>query len=1133
MLFTRMLLIAAALIPVHHAMAADLEYDPGIADASDEGDRAIGRFAVPEGWDVELIAAEPMLANPVAFYIGNNGHIYVAETFRHHQGVSDMRGHTEWLLDDLAARTVEDRLIAMKKNLGNEIADYTAHHDRVRLLVDEDGDGKTDRATIFSDGYRDALAGIGAGLLVDEGNVYFTCIPELWRLRDEDGNGEAEVREVMSSGYGVHINFLGHDLHGLRKGPDGRLYFSIGDRGIHVTNQEGDVLDDPDTGVVLRCFPDGSGLEIFHRGLRNPQELAFDNYGNLFTGDNNSDAGDKARLVWLVNGGDSGWRIGWQWISKPVARGPWNSELMWEPHHEGQPAHHLPPIVNIGAGPSGFTHYPGTGLGDEYDGHFFMCDFRGDATMSLIHAFAVEPKGASFEMVNRHDFANHMLCTDVDFGPGAGIYFSDWVQGWDQPKKGRIYRIYNEALEKEPIIVETKVLLNEGMGTRDADELFGLLGHRDQRVRLEAQWELARRGEVAVFTKAAAGGNDLLVRLHGMWGLWQLALAGDVDATPFIEMMSDADPEVRAQATMILGDLRADEATTKFVAALNDRSDRVKFFAASALGRVERAKGDDTLAAIVDLLRNNNNADPYLRYAGVQALAQQAAPATLISFEADASAAVRLGAVLALRRLGHEGVGDYLGDADAFVQVEAARAINDHPIPAAYEALASLLSDDTLRSSTNASLVRRVLNANLRTGNSDGAQQLAHFVANPGGDLALRAEALGHLGQWTEPYPLDAVDGSWRPAAGGEAEDVKAAITPIMAILLGDEDENIRIASAELAGQYDVKSAGTMLLALVRDDKNDSVRVAALRALAAMRAPELAEATVIARDSRAGDLRIEGIVQLGRLDPETAVATLAETLKSGGRDEQRAATLALAEVDHEGAEALLVERLAALAKQELPAHAQVELLEAVKARGGLALTRALADYDKATKAAGGIAPYLPALEGGSSSLGRRVFFDNTAASCQRCHVIKGKGGGGGVGPDLSDVGARLTSEQILASIVNPNEAIAIGYENVTLELEDGTELRGRVLEETDTMLKLEVHEEVADIFADVDEAIPHSDVDVIADGSGAPIEYPTREIAKKDIASRKQNISAMPDGLADTVSLRDLRDLVAYLAARK
>ena len=119
---------------------------------------------------------------------------------------------------------------------------------------------------------------------------------------------------------GVHFSLLGHDLHGLCRGPDGRLYFSVGDRGLHVETENG-VLAYPDTGCVLRCEMDGTGLEVFATGLRNPQELVFDEFGYLFTGDNNSDGGDKARFVYLPEGADCGWRIGYQWIEGDPSAG--------------------------------------------------------------------------------------------------------------------------------------------------------------------------------------------------------------------------------------------------------------------------------------------------------------------------------------------------------------------------------------------------------------------------------------------------------------------------------------------------------------------------------------------------------------------------------------------------------------------------------------------------------------------------------------------------------------------------------------------------------------------------------------------------------------------------------------------
>src|SRR5262249_38244076 len=159
--------------------------------------------------------------------------------------------------------------------------------DRVRRLEASSGNGKPDRSTVFADGFDRAEDGLGSGVLARRGNVYYTCIPDLWLLKDTQGTGKADVKKSLHTGYGVPVAFSGHDPHGLKMGPDGRLYFTIGDRGLHVES-EGRVVSNPDSGAVLRCEPDGSNLELFHVGLRNPQEIAFDKFGNLFTVDNNA-----------------------------------------------------------------------------------------------------------------------------------------------------------------------------------------------------------------------------------------------------------------------------------------------------------------------------------------------------------------------------------------------------------------------------------------------------------------------------------------------------------------------------------------------------------------------------------------------------------------------------------------------------------------------------------------------------------------------------------------------------------------------------------------------------------------------------------------------------------------------------
>src|SRR3954470_25034612 len=529
---------------------------PMVAQASDEGEKALKRFRIPKGFKVELFAAEPLLANPVCFTIDEKGRFYVAETFRLHAGVTDIRGHMAWLDTELASQSVEQRVAYMKKFEGPKIGDYTKETDRVRLIEDTDGDGKADKATVFSEGYSGIADGIGAGLLARKGDVYFANIPNLWMLRDNNGDGKADVKKSLSYGYGVRVGFLGHDLHGLRIGPDGKLYFSIGDRGAHVQLPNGKVVENLETGAIYRCKLDGSDLEIYASGVRNPQELVFDQYGNLWTGDNNSDGGDPARWVYVVEGGDSGWRIGWQFITSPNARGPWLAERMCYPQFEGQAAYIVPPIALIANGPSGLAYNPGIGMPDRYKEHFFLCDFRG-STGSGIHSFAVKPKGAGFEMVDRSEFIWDVLVTDGDFGYDGCFYLTDWVNGWNKTGKGRIYRVYDPEAIKSPAVAETKKIMAEGFSKRSNKELATLLGHPDMRVRQEAQFALVDREGKAfrILADAAAKNDNQLTRLHGIWGMGQIAESKAGSAAMALKallvLLNDADAEVRAQAAKV------------------------------------------------------------------------------------------------------------------------------------------------------------------------------------------------------------------------------------------------------------------------------------------------------------------------------------------------------------------------------------------------------------------------------------------------------------------------------------------------------------------------------------------------------------------------------------------------------
>ena len=446
---------------------------------------------------VDVWAAAPLMMNPVAFCFDEKGKVYVAETTRFEHGVPDTRKHMYWLDEDLANRSIED-LLAMYQR--HKFQGYEKYDDQVRVVWDSTGSGTADKSEVFAGGFNRPQDGLAAGVLARKGQVYLTCIPDLYVLKDTNGDNKADEKQSLFTGFGPTAQFLGHDLHGLRMGPDGKLYFTVGDRGFNVVTKERRQLKYPNTGAVLRCEPDGRNLEVVHSGLRNPQEIAFDDFGNLFTFDNNSDSGDRARWVHVVEGGDSGWRGGFQYGTQyhtPAVpqgnRGGWNTEKLWLPHFDGQAAWIVPPLANLGNGPAGITHYPGIGLNDKYKDHFFACDFTSNANSSVIWSLAVKPKGASFEITKPEPFAKGMVPTDCEFGPDGAFYWSDWVGGWAPQNRGRIFRVTDPVAMKNPRVAEAQKLLAEGFEKKIEEELAKLLEFPHQQVRQEAQFELAGR----------------------------------------------------------------------------------------------------------------------------------------------------------------------------------------------------------------------------------------------------------------------------------------------------------------------------------------------------------------------------------------------------------------------------------------------------------------------------------------------------------------------------------------------------------------------------------------------------------------------------------------------------------------
>ena len=193
-------LLAATLLPNSHAaVGGAVEQHLGVAEASDEGQRAIKKFVVAPGLKVNLFAAEPFLANQVSFTTDERGRWYVAETFRVYTGVPDASEHLDWVDEDLACQTVEERLALLKRKYGDHFNELTNFSEKIVRIEDRDGDGVADSSTLFADGFNTPLDGIGAGVLARGDSVWFANIPNLWLLRDTNhtGIGKKQPREYL------------------------------------------------------------------------------------------------------------------------------------------------------------------------------------------------------------------------------------------------------------------------------------------------------------------------------------------------------------------------------------------------------------------------------------------------------------------------------------------------------------------------------------------------------------------------------------------------------------------------------------------------------------------------------------------------------------------------------------------------------------------------------------------------------------------------------------------------------------------------------------------------------------------------------------------------------------------------
>jgi quinoprotein glucose dehydrogenase len=1095
-----------------------------------EAGRAAVQVEMPAGVELEVWAPDGLIADPVALEVTPDGIVYVAGTQRNNLPL-DIRGHQDWMTTAHTMKTVADLrrfyqdVMAPANSARNgwipdangdgvkDIRDLAEFKERVYRVTDTDGDGIADRSQIVYEGFNDdpTWDTIG-GVLMDSQDLVVVVPPGIYRLHDAKGDGTFSQRSTIAEGMNIHPAFGGHGTSGVLTGPDGRLYWEVGDIGLHVTDRSGKVWSYPNRGAVMRSDPDGSNFEVFASGIRNLQEFAFDEHGNLISVDNDGDYPSEAeRVVYLPWGSDSGWRSTWQYGKytdpKNNKYNVWIDEAMFKPRFDGRTAHALAPIANWHAGPSGMAYNPGTALSDAWKKHFFVTSFVGSASTARIYAFTLNEQGAGFTMGPEQTLLKGILAVGLRVGPEGALYVTDWISGWDSKNKGRVWKLDTPETANSAQRKDVLNLLREDFAKGATPEIAALLAHADMRVRQKAQFDLVRRGESAALLAAARNKTGGLARLHALWGLAQLARKDASKSGVFAEFLTDQDGEIRAQAARMIGDVKAAALVPKVVPLLMDTAPRARYFAAEAIARTAYKPGGP---AIVDMLVDNDGHDLYIQHVAAIALAAINDTKAVEALSTHAKASVRSAAVVALGRMHSAGVARFLEDADPIVATDAARAINDDgSIVGAVPALAASLLDTT---QTGQPYLRRALNANLRVGSRDAVDRVAAFAADAKRPEPLRVEAVGILGVWADPSPLDRVDGSYltpfaaQPASttARDGAAARAAVERLIAALPADAGAGLKIALAEAAGRAGSTGAAPQLMALLKADASAQVRLAALEALRRSKGGNPDELMRIAFADTEPAVRRAAIAILPTLPLSAAVKTqqLATLYAKGSTAEKQGVFEVLGGLKSAESRQALQGYVEQLNAGTLPAELQVDLLDAIQTDGSEALGKSLETYRTAKRADTLVQAFGEALtKGGDFRAGQRVVTDNPAAECTRCHTIRGRGSD--VGPELTRIGSTLTRAQLVEALVAPNARIAPGFGIVSVTLKSGEKIDGTLRSESDTEVVLSAGTPPAD-----------------------------RRVAKTDIASRTDPVSAMPP-IGLILKPREVRDLVEFLAGMR
>lgn len=520
-------------------------------------EEALKSFAIKDGFKIELAAGEPLTTDPIAISFDAQGRMFTCE----------MRGYSERRDDAIG---------------------------RVRMLTDDDGDGVYDRATTYAEGLKWPTS-----LICWDSGIFVGATPDIWWFKDTDGDGVADEKKVVFTGFGADADRL--NVQGLTNslvwGPDWRIYGATARHGGAITRP--DVPGDP--GVNLRGYDfsfDPKKLDLRQETGAVQYGMTFDDDGMRYVCSNSSHClaiiyswpwvglnlpdpkvtipVDGAAAEVYRTSGVEPWRVvRTRWRVQGAVSGPIEGG--------GRDSGYFTSASGLGI-------YRGDALPAEFGGNLFV----GDVGSNLVHRKLIEKSEDRVSVLARRpddeQKVEFLTSTDNWFrpvmcqnGPDGALYIVDMYREtiehpWSLPPnikkhldlnsgndRGRIWRVSPVDWKRpEKVSVDGDVVskLGDSQGwVRDMaaqllhakGEVGGLAeaatGAKSEHARLSALYGLASNGKLdQQLLETALGDSSSIVRRHAV----RLATGIAVGAAAIAKLAADEDPWVRFEAALLL-----------------------------------------------------------------------------------------------------------------------------------------------------------------------------------------------------------------------------------------------------------------------------------------------------------------------------------------------------------------------------------------------------------------------------------------------------------------------------------------------------------------------------------------------------------------------------------------------------